>query len=321
VHWPAGLKTKPGALVDSPAHLVDVLPTLAEISGAKIPATWPGREPTPLAGISLKPILDGQSITSRPPIHLLFSSDRGLRDGDWKLVSFQSEPWELYNLAQDRTELHDVAAQHPDLVKRMEQQWTDMTKNVLRAPAKEYKPVDTTPSLPHRHGQWTDYTAVDASAARHDAAKQKKKAKRTATPRSDGTGIRARVHTKLMIEDDELVLTCSGNDSGLSFDQLPDLKVSGPYKLVFGLKSKAGGGGQIFWTTDAETKLPKGQQQAFEVRHDGEWQQIALTIDTEEKLYALRLDPCSAPGAVRIKGLKLLDAAGQILHTWPCTER
>ncbi|MCX7008117.1 MAG: arylsulfatase, partial [Kiritimatiellaeota bacterium] len=315
------LKTKPGALVDSPAHLVDVLPTLADISGAKIPATWPGREPSPLAGVSLKPILDGKPVTSRPPIHLLFASDRGLRDGDWKLVSFQSEPWELYNLAQDRTELHNVAAQHPDIVKRMEQQWTDMAKNVLQAPAREYQPVAATTSLPHKHAQWTDYASLDASSARHDAAKQKKRAKKTEakaeTARDEGSGIRARVNTKLTVDGDELVLACSGNDSGLSFDRLPELKVHGPYKLVFSLKSTASGEGGIYWTLDAATKLPKGQQQTFAVRHDGEWQQITLKIDTEEKLYALRLDPCSAPGAVRIKELKLLDAAGQTLHTWP----
>lgn len=34
VHWPAGLKTQPGSLVHTPAHLVDVLPTVAEICGA-----------------------------------------------------------------------------------------------------------------------------------------------------------------------------------------------------------------------------------------------------------------------------------------------
>ncbi|HAC92720.1 MAG TPA: arylsulfatase, partial [Planctomycetaceae bacterium] len=100
-----------------------MLPTLAEISGASLPTNWPDRELSPLAGISLAPILVGQKIHSRPPLHFLFSSDRALRDGDWKLVSFQSDPWELYNLATDRAEMHDVAAQHPDIVARMAAKW------------------------------------------------------------------------------------------------------------------------------------------------------------------------------------------------------
>ena len=68
VHWPAGLKQQPGALVHTPAHLVDVLPTLAEIAGATIPRSYPGRELSPLAGISLAPILAGKTLASRPPI-------------------------------------------------------------------------------------------------------------------------------------------------------------------------------------------------------------------------------------------------------------
>lgn len=159
VHWPAGLKTKPGSLVHTPAHLVDVLPTLAEICRAPIPNQWPGRELSPLAGVSLAPILAGQEIKSRPPIHLLFSSDRGLRDGDWKLVSFQSDPWELYNLAHDRTETHNVAAQHPDIVARMAKQWHDMAKDVLHAPPRELKPVAAAAEEPRRHKEWTDYAA------------------------------------------------------------------------------------------------------------------------------------------------------------------
>lgn len=179
VHWPAGLKTKPGALVHSPAHLVDVLPTLAELGGAKAPTTWPGREPTPLAGISLAPIFAGSEIKTRPPIHLLFSSDRGLRDGDWKLVSFQSQPWELYNIAEDRTELHDVASRHQDIVTRMAKQWHDMMANVLMAPAKENQPVDAEPPAVRKHREWTDYSSVDASNTRHDEQKRKKRTKKT----------------------------------------------------------------------------------------------------------------------------------------------
>jgi arylsulfatase len=176
VHWPAGLKTKPGTLVHAPMHLVDVLPTLAEVAGATVPSAWPGREPSPLAGVSFTPVLKGQIPVPRPPIHLLFSSDRGLRDGDWKLVSFQSAPWELYNIAQDRTELHNVAAQHPDIVARMSTQWTEMAKKVLHTPAKEYAPVAAAAAEPRRHREWTDFTSRDASTERHDAAKNKRRA-------------------------------------------------------------------------------------------------------------------------------------------------
>ena len=166
VHWPAGLKTQPGSLVHTPAHLVDVLPTVAEICGAAIPPHWPGRELSPLAGVSLAPIFAGQELKSRPPIHLLFSSDRGLRDGDWKLVSFQSDPWELYNLAQDRAEIQNVAAQHPEIVVRMTKQWHDMAKDVLHAPPRELKPVAAAAEEPRRHKEWTAYAATTPEPAK-----------------------------------------------------------------------------------------------------------------------------------------------------------
>ncbi len=184
VHWPAGIPAPDaaagnaageprGRLVHTPAHLVDVLPTLAEITGIRRPDIWPGREPDPLSGVSLVPLLTGGEFERRPPIHLLFSTDRGLRDGDWKLVSFRGEPWELYNIATDRTELHDVAAEHPEVVARMAKQWTDMARDVLRCPAREVRDVTKPATVPRQNPQWTDYSAPDASAARHAARKGK----------------------------------------------------------------------------------------------------------------------------------------------------
>ena len=119
VHWPSGLETEPGAVVHDPAHLVDVLPTLAELAGAPLPEEWPGRDLTPVSGVSLAPILAGRRPAPRPPIYYLFGTDRGVRDGDWKLVSFRSHPWELYNLATDRTELNDLAARNPEVRDRL----------------------------------------------------------------------------------------------------------------------------------------------------------------------------------------------------------
>lgn len=163
-HWPAGLKTRPGALVHTPAHLVDVLPTLAEIVGVPVPTSWPEREPAPLAGVSLRPIFDGADALPRPPIHLLFGSDRGMRDGDWKIVSFRGQPWELYDIAHDRTELHDLAADHPEILTRMVAEWHALTADVLQAPLREQAPVTAT-ATQHEHPEWTNFSRAVSSAA------------------------------------------------------------------------------------------------------------------------------------------------------------
>lgn len=157
VHWPKGLKTAKGAVVHEPAHLVDVLPTLVDIAGAKRPEIWPGRELRPLAGISLRSVLEGKPpgvMGARPPIHLLHDKDRGLRAGDWKLVSFRSQKWELYNLAEDRCELNNVADQHPEVLDHMIKEWHRMAKDVLYAPAKECVPVSDQAG-PRSHREWT----------------------------------------------------------------------------------------------------------------------------------------------------------------------
>ena len=162
VSWPEGLKAKPGMVSAFPSHLVDVLPTLVEICGAEVPASWPGREPSPPVGVSLQPILAGKEIKERPPMHFMFGNDRALRDGDWKLVSYKGEPWELYNIAEDRTELHDLAAKHPEIVARMEKEWTRLATDVLRVPARQRGPVAETATNPRENPQWTDWAAEKA---------------------------------------------------------------------------------------------------------------------------------------------------------------
>jgi arylsulfatase A-like enzyme len=178
IYWPAGLKTEPGSLSAFPSHLVDVLPTLVEVCGVEVPARWPGREPSPPSGVSLRSVLAGAAIKDRPPMHFMFSTDRALRDGDWKLVSYKGEPWELYHIADDRTELNDLAAEYPEIVERMAKEWTDMATDVLRVPARHRRPVSETATDPRRNAQWTDYSAVEGSTARHEAARREKRLER-----------------------------------------------------------------------------------------------------------------------------------------------
>ena len=309
LHWPAGLKQKPGSVVSSPAHLVDVLPTFAELAGAKVPTTYPDRQPSPLAGVSLAPIIAGGQMEARPPIHLLFSTDRGLRDGEWKLVSFQSGPWELYHMPTDRAELHDVAAQHPDIVQRMAKQWHDMTANVLTTQGKEAQPVATA-ATPKLNPGWSHYDDTVPTQTKGKANGKKKPAQAaSALPR-------ARKDTQLSVSGPQLILHSTGTDPGLAFERLA-IETPGPYTLEFRLQSKSSGPGELYWTTDPETILPKGKHLDFEVKHDGEWHELKLCMDEAKTMHALRLDPCGGEGEVKIEGLMLKAADGKVLAKWP----
>ena len=173
VHWPAGLKTKPGSIVDSPAHITDVFPTLAEICEAPVPKKWAGRELRQISGVSLAPIFKTGKRERRPPIHLLFNEDRGLRDGDWKLVSFKSQPWELYNLADDRTELTDLATQHPERVQAMAAVWHKMARDILHAPKNATKAVSQKVNKSNR--EWSDFDKPYNAAAVHTPRRSQSK--------------------------------------------------------------------------------------------------------------------------------------------------
>jgi len=306
VHWPKGLKTSPGSIVRTPAHLVDVLPTLADVGQSPVPKAWPDREPRPLSGVSLAPLFRGQPIARREPIHLLFSNDRGLRDGDWKLVSFRGEAWELYNMSTDRTELHDLAKSEPDRLQAMARRWTDMTQNVLHASSRAYAPVKPA-NMPHRHPEWTNF---ESELSESGSRKAKARGGKPST-------IRARKNTQMKVKDGQLHLTFSGEDPGIAIDRIDPTIAKGPYRLTFRLSSQAAGDGEVFYTTDANTILPKGKHVRVAVIHDGQWHDVRVDLDTPDRIHALRLDVSADKGTAVIADLALRDREGNALVQWP----
>lgn len=311
IHWPAGLKTEPGSITREPAHLVDILPTVAELGEATIATEWPERELRPIAGESFLPLLKNKTWNRQEPIYFIFGDDRGLREGPWKLVSFRSNPWELYNIEEDRAELNNLAAGHPEILKRMVTEWHRLAETQDHAPAKARQPVmEAATGKSMQHPEWTAFDQELGPSGKRVTAKPKQ------TKRKPGA-IRARKDTGLRIEGGELIITCRGEDSGLAFDQLRNLQNTGPYRLRFKIQSNASGSGDLFWTVDAKTKLPAGERIPFEVQHDETLQDIELTIDTTDTLFGFRLDPAGGPGEVRIANLELTDEAGKVLISWP----
>ncbi|MCP4480915.1 MAG: arylsulfatase [Planctomycetaceae bacterium] len=305
VHWPAGLKTPAGSITDQPAHLIDVMPTLAEITKSEIPNQWPDRTLRPVSGVTLTPAFEGKKINREQPIHLLFAADRGLRDGDWKIVSFKSEAWELYNVAEDRTELNDLAAQEPERLAAMVEKWTQMSRDVLHAPERSYAPTGKAQPV-HTNREWTKF---DKEAPTGNT----KKRKRAGAKQS----IRARKNTKLNITDGTLRLVFSGDDPGIAMDLRKKSLTPGPYRLAFDLKGGSQGGGELFFTTDLKTVLPKGNRIPFEVVADGDWQKVDIELKTDKAIQQLRLDVSEGSGEASIRQLRLTDDSGKVLFKWP----
>lgn len=118
-HWPAGIGN-PGTLESRTAHIVDIFPTLLEISGVGYPDRLAGNDLLPLEGLSFADCLQSRtplSIHLRPvPIFWEFNGHHAVRSGPWKLVAERGAPWELYQITSDVTETRDLSAAHPEIV-------------------------------------------------------------------------------------------------------------------------------------------------------------------------------------------------------------
>lgn len=156
VHWPAGIKAR-GELRHDPGHLIDLVPTALELTGAQRPALVAGMPVPPLPGRSLVPAFAKDGAIKRD--HLWFHHDghAAVRVGDWKLVNRDGGPWELYDLRKDRAETSNLAAKHPEKVRELELAWLKEA-DVQRRLAQQDLPV--APASP----------AVDPNAPKSGAA-------------------------------------------------------------------------------------------------------------------------------------------------------
>ncbi len=131
-HWPKGIG-RPDTWVRTPAHVMDIMPTVLDATGAKYPQVRNGQTIPPMEGVSLLPAMRGKSLPKRS-IGFDHQGARALRNGDWKLVWSKRMPteikWELYNLAKDRCETNDVAARHPVRVKLLAAEWETWARRV-----------------------------------------------------------------------------------------------------------------------------------------------------------------------------------------------
>ncbi|WOX06810.1 arylsulfatase [Microbulbifer pacificus] len=144
ISWPKGIKAK-GELRHQYHHSVDIVPTLLEIIGAEMPETNHGVKQYPLSGVSMVYTFDAapDAPTQKKVQYYTMLGTRGIWKDGWKAAAvhapltgkgnFDKDGWELYNLAEDRSESKNLAKENPEKLKELQDAWFAEAKknNVL----------------------------------------------------------------------------------------------------------------------------------------------------------------------------------------------
>jgi arylsulfatase A-like enzyme len=125
-----GVKRAKGSINHGVMHVADLMPTVLEAAGTAYPKTLEGRELPPLSGKSWLPVLAGSAETIRSGQDYIgweIFGNRAIRQGDWK-IRWEWKPvgkgeWELFNVAKDPGERHDLAQEQPERLKAMLAVW------------------------------------------------------------------------------------------------------------------------------------------------------------------------------------------------------
>ncbi len=120
VYWPDGIpQSQHGKLNHQIGSIIDFMPTCLSLAGATFPKQFNGAGTIAMEGIDLSPNFSGKEGVRTTPLFWEHEGHRALRDGRWKLVASNNDPWELYDMDADRTELHNLARTKPDILRDM----------------------------------------------------------------------------------------------------------------------------------------------------------------------------------------------------------
>jgi arylsulfatase len=97
--------------------------TCVDVTGASYPKELRGKPVLPPEGRSLRPSFTNQPL-ERDALYWEHEGNAAIRTGDLKLVrAGRNNPWELYDLAKDRTEQNNLTSTQPDKVKELAAKW------------------------------------------------------------------------------------------------------------------------------------------------------------------------------------------------------
>ena len=129
MHWPDGIKAK-GEIRNQYHHISDIAPTIMEAAGISVPEEYNSVKQQPMDGVSLLYSVDAPDAPNKKTrqYYEMFGNRAIWVDG-WKAVTlhanrmpwelnkvlpFEDDVWELYNVAEDYSENYDLAEKHPE---------------------------------------------------------------------------------------------------------------------------------------------------------------------------------------------------------------
>jgi len=160
MRWPGQIPA--GSVCREVAASVDLLPTLAYLSGAKLPTL-------PIDGYNIWPLMEGKPDSKSPhATYCLLHGPGTVRSGKWKYYPWQegkhhedrpakiknvsTQPVQLYDTVADIGETTNLAKQYPEVAKRLqtafEKHQAELTKNRRPAATLERPPGSLSPARP-----------------------------------------------------------------------------------------------------------------------------------------------------------------------------
>ena len=133
--WPQRIAAQ-GELRHQFVHASDLVPTLLDLIGIAAPATIAGVPQMPLEGVSFAASIADATAPSKPvPQYFEMFGHRGLWHDGWKAVAFHppgtpfdNDKWELFHLAEDFSETHDLAAAEPERLAALVKLWWEQAE-------------------------------------------------------------------------------------------------------------------------------------------------------------------------------------------------
>lgn len=144
ISWPKGIKAK-GEIRNQYHHSVDIVPTILDICGLKMPDVYRGVKQIPLSGVSMRYTFDAKpdDPTQKKVQYYSMLGTRGIWKEGWKAAAlhaaligkgnFDKDQWQLYHVDVDRSESKDLSKENPEKLKELINVWMDeaKTNNVL----------------------------------------------------------------------------------------------------------------------------------------------------------------------------------------------